>query len=59
MKEIDFKDIVQLHLQKFGVAPVITGIDAQESGDLDLKILYAIESGVPYIEQEIPEGVLT
>ena len=59
MKEITFKDIVQLHLEKFGVDPVITGINAQDSGDLDLKILYAIESGVPYAEQPVPEEVST
>ncbi len=59
METIDFQGIVKLHLETFGVNPIITGIGAQDSGDLDLKILYAIETGVPYIEQELPEGVST
>lgn len=59
MKPLEFADLIQLHKEKFGVEPVITGIASQSSGDLDAKIVKAIQSGIPYIEQEVPEGILT
>jgi hypothetical protein len=56
---LEFQDIVKLHIDVFGVEPVITGINYNKSENTDLKILEAIEIGIPYIEQEIPEGVST
>ena len=56
---LEFQDIVKLHIDIFGVEPVITGINYNKSEDTDLKILEAIETGIPYIEQKIPEGVST
>ncbi len=52
-------DLFALHLEQFGVEPVITGINASISGDLIERIIDALETGVPYTEQEIPEGALT
>lgn len=59
MKPLEYADLVDLHKEKFGVEPVITGINSQSSGDLDAKIVKAIQSGIPYVEQEVPDGLLT
>ena len=59
IKIMSADDLFALHLEQFGVEPVITGINASISGDLIERIIDALEIGVPYIEQEIPEGVLT
>lgn len=58
-KILEFKDIVDLHVQKFGVEPVITGLNYTRSMEIEDLIVEAIESGVPYVEQEVPEGVVT
>jgi hypothetical protein len=58
-KILSADDLFALHLEQFGVEPVITGINASISGDLIERIIDALETGVPYIEQEVPEGVLT
>tara|TARA_R110000796_G_scaffold243933_1_gene366748 strand:+ start:321 stop:503 length:183 start_codon:yes stop_codon:yes gene_type:complete len=52
-------DLFALHVKQFGVDPVITGINASTSGDLLESIIDALETGVPYIEQEVPEEVKT
>lgn len=59
MRPLEYADLVVLHKEKFGVEPVITGINSQSSGDLDAKIVKAIQSGIPYVEQEVPDGLLT
>ena len=58
-KILEFKDIVDLHVQKFGVEPVITGLNYARSMEIEDLIVEAIESGVPYVEQEVPEGIVT
>ena len=59
MKVLEYQDIIQLHIDKFGVEPVITGINYAISGDIEDLILEAIAAEVPYVEQEVPEGVST
>jgi hypothetical protein len=56
---LEYQDIVDLHIEKFGVEPVITGINYSISGDIGGLILDAIEDNVPYVEQEVPDGVVT
>ena len=51
------QDVVELHKEKFGQYPVITGIRFNGSGDTIDRIIDAIASGVPYIEQPPPKGV--
>lgn len=58
-KVLEYQDIVELHVKKFGVEPVITGLNYTKSGDIEDLIIEAIESGVPYVEQEVPDGVVT
>ena len=60
MEELtEFEKIVKEHIDAFGVAPVITGAEFSSAGDIDLKILRAIEIGVPYVEEEVPKDVVT
>ena len=59
MSALDYQDIVDLHIEKFGVEPVITGINYSISGDIAGLILDAIDDNVPYVEQEVPDGVVT
>lgn len=59
MKVLEYADIVQLHIDKFGVEPIITGLNYAISGQIEDLILEAIESGVPYVEQDVPDGVVT
>jgi hypothetical protein len=60
MSEIlDWQGVVALHKEEFGFEPVITGINAQKSDTLFDRVLDSIDKGIPYIEQEVPEGVLT
>lgn len=60
MKRInEFEQIIQEHVEAFGVEPVITGAEFSSSGDIDLKILRAIEIGIPYVEEELPKNVAT
>lgn len=59
MKVLEYADIVQLHIDKFGVEPVITGLRFAISDQIEDLILEAIDSGVPYVEQDVPDGVQT
>lgn len=59
MKIYTYQDFVKLHVELFGVEPVITGINFRDSDELIDKIADAIANGVPYVEEEVPEGMLT
>ena len=59
MAVLDFEQLRELHKEKFGQYPVVTGINYAGSGDLIDNIVDAISSGIPYIEQEIPKGIET
>lgn len=54
---IGYKDAVHMHIERFGVEPVITGASFFD-GDLTVAILGAIDSGVPYVDKEVPDGVV-
>ena len=56
---LEYRDIVNLHIEKFGVEPVITGINYAISGDIGELILDAIEGNVPYVEDDPPPGTDT
>jgi hypothetical protein len=57
-KVLTFADLKKLHVEKFGFEPVITGANFWESDKTPERIMEAIEKGVPYIEKEVPPGVL-
>jgi hypothetical protein len=57
MKTLDWKDVVQLHIDKFGVEPVITGINFHDSDKIIIWVMEAIENGTPYIEKDVPDGI--
>jgi hypothetical protein len=59
MKVLEYQDIIQMHIDKFGVEPIVTGINYAISGDIEDLILEAIAAEVPYVEQEVPDGVST
>ena len=59
MKVLEYQDIIMMHIDKFGVEPIVTGINYAISGDIEDLILEAIAAGVPYVEQEVPDGVST
>lgn len=59
MKIYTYQDFVKLHVELFGFEPVITGINFRDSDELIDKIADAIADGVPYVEKEVPDGVLT
>ena len=56
MEILDWKDVVQLHIDKFGVEPVITGINFHDSDKIIIWVMEAIEKGTPYVEDEVPPG---
>lgn len=55
----EFEDIVQLHVEKFGVEPVFTGENFANSEKIVDLIIDAINSDKPYVENDLPDGVLT
>lgn len=55
----EFEDIVQLHVEKFGVEPVVTGENFANSEKIIDLIIDAINSDKPYVENDLPDGVLT
>jgi hypothetical protein len=58
-ENLEVENIYDLHLEAFGVEPVITGINYAESGSLVERLIEAIQIGVPYVEQSVPEEVNT
>tara|TARA_R110002167_G_scaffold243472_1_gene448964 strand:+ start:680 stop:862 length:183 start_codon:yes stop_codon:yes gene_type:complete len=58
-ENLEVENIYDLHLEAFGVEPVVTGINYAESGSLVERLIEAIQVGVPYVEQPVPEGVST
>ncbi len=52
------QELVRLHLEKFGVEPFITGINWNQPDLIEKGIIKAIESGQPYVEEELPQGTV-
>lgn len=59
MKVLEPEDIIKMHVDKFGVEPVVTGINFVNSDEVLDYILQSVLDGVPYVEKEVPNGVLT
>ena len=59
MKVLEPEDIIKMHVDKFGVEPVITGINFVTSDEVLDYILQSILDGVPYVEKDVPESVST
>lgn len=49
---MDLDDLIQAHIDKFGVEPVITGINFSEPETTWEGIEKAIEQNIPYVEEE-------
>ena len=58
MEILDMQRLIQLHIEKFGVEPVITGARRFDDSLITERIANAIESGKPYIEPPVEDGVL-
>jgi len=58
MKTLDWKDGVQLHIDKFGVEPVITDINFHDSDKIIIWVMGVIENGMPYVEKDVPYGMV-
>lgn len=57
---LTYEDIIALHIEQFGIEPVITGENFWQSDEIGEMILDAIDKGIPYIESDVPTGeVLT
>lgn len=56
---LDWQGVIALHEKTFGVKPIITGMNAQKSDTLLVRILDAIDKGIPYAEQPVPNNVDT
>ena len=54
---LDFQGLVRMHLEKFGVEPFITGINWNQPDLIEQSIIKAIESGRPYVEEDLLPGV--
>ncbi len=52
------QELARLHLEKFGVEPFITGINWNRPNLIEKGIIKAIESGQPYVEEELPPGTV-
>lgn len=50
------EELIAAYVKKFGKEPGVTGILAFEGFPFEA-IYDAIESGVPYNEEEVPEGI--
>ena len=58
-ENLELENIFDLHFEAFGVEPVVTGINYAESGSLVERLIESIQTGVPYVEQPVPEEVST
>ena len=54
---MDYQDVVNLHVEVFGVEPVITGALYWESDTLIERILEEIDRGEAYVEPDVPDDM--
>lgn len=52
------KSLWQQHIDRFGVEPVVTGVNAFSPDEIDTGIMRAIATGVPYVEPDLPDGAI-
>ena len=57
-EETYYEFLVKEHVKKFGVEPVITGMMFEESGSIVERMEEALKTGVPYVEQNVPDGAI-
>jgi len=51
-----YEDIVKQHIERFGVEPVVTGSRQWDDEPLNIRVLNAIDEGLPYVEPPVEEG---
>ena len=51
-------EVIDLHKEKFGVDPIITGLEAIGGDSITIRIMKAIHAGKPYNEGKVEKGVL-
>jgi len=56
---LEYRDIVNMHIEKFGVEPVTTGVNYAISDQIEDLIIQAIVDGRPYVEDDLPPGIVT
>jgi hypothetical protein len=54
---LTMSDIVKLHIEKFGVEPIMTGETFLSGEPIEVLIYKAILEGVPYQESPMPSGL--
>lgn len=57
MENSEYAYAVGLHIETFGVAPIVTGVNFFDRDAIIDGILAAIENGVPYKEPRPKRGV--
>jgi hypothetical protein len=58
VKTIDYAEAVRIHLEKFGVEPVVTGSMFFDPDSAVIRIMDAVSSGKPYVEDTVKSGEL-
>tara|TARA_R110000823_G_scaffold254693_1_gene376959 strand:+ start:2130 stop:2312 length:183 start_codon:yes stop_codon:yes gene_type:complete len=58
IKPLTYDNVLKLHIEKFLVEPVVTGVNFFDSKELTFAIIESIEQGKPYVEDDVPDGVL-
>lgn len=56
--QLTYKEVISLYFEKFGDYPVITGSDYFESNEITEKLINAIDSGIEFPVEEVPDGAL-
>jgi hypothetical protein len=51
-------ELFEEHLKVFGVKPVITGINFHNQDDIVDGIEEAIKTGIPYVEEDVEDGLI-
>lgn len=55
---LTYQDVFKMHVEEFGVEPVVTGANFWESDNIIEFLLEAIDSGVPYVEDDVPKRII-
>ncbi len=58
MKKEPLKTPMELHVEQFGVKPIITGVNAMGEKSMDELIIDALEKGEPYVEPAPKKGAV-
>ncbi len=55
MSAIDMEMAIKMHIEKFGVEPIFTGIYWNMHDEVLVSLVESIEAGVPYVEPDLSE----